>query len=97
MKKYFFLKLNPPRPTFAQDLNDDEKSIMQQHAAYWKSMMDKGLTVVYGPVMDPKGAYGIGIIEADSQQEVEGFIANDPANGLNQYEFYPMRAIVPDK
>lgn len=96
MKKHFFLKLNPPRPTFAQDMDDEEKSIMQQHVVYWRGLRDNGFALVYGPVIDPKGAYGIGIIEADSQEQVEEFIANDPANGLNQYEFYPMRAVLPD-
>ena len=97
MKQHFFLKLNPPRPTFAMDMSDDERAIMLQHVAYWKELTDKGVTVVYGPVMDPKGVYGIGIIAADSAEEVEKLIANDPANGLNQYEYYPMRAVMPGK
>ena len=30
---HFFLKLNPCRPTFTQDMNDQERAIMQQHVA----------------------------------------------------------------
>jgi hypothetical protein len=44
-KKYFALKLNPSRPDFAQTMTDEEKSIMQQHAAYWKNYMDQGKVV----------------------------------------------------
>jgi hypothetical protein len=34
-KKYFVLKLTPPRPTFAEDMTEEERTIMMQHAAYW--------------------------------------------------------------
>ena len=97
MKKHFALKLNPPRPTFAQDMNEDERAIMMQHVAYWRDLMEKGFALVYGPVLDPKGAYGLGIIEADSQEQVEEFIKHDPANELNWYECYPMMAVTPKK
>jgi hypothetical protein len=33
-KQHFFLKLNPPRPTFMLDMTADEKAIMQKHVAY---------------------------------------------------------------
>jgi hypothetical protein len=34
-------------------------------------------------------------VGVESEAERDALIANDPANGLNRYEFYPMRAIVP--
>ena len=93
-KKHFALKLLPCRPTFAQDMTPEERAIMQQHVAYWRDLMDKGKVLVFGPVMDPKAVYGLGIIEAESEEEVKDFIANDPATKINTYEFYPMRAVV---
>ncbi|MFI5138911.1 MAG: YciI family protein [Sphingobacteriales bacterium] len=93
-KKYFALKLIPCRPTFAQDMTDEERSIMQQHVVYWRGLMDKGMVIVFGPVMDPKGTYGLGIIAVDDEAEVRTFIANDPASKINTYEFHPMRAVV---
>jgi hypothetical protein len=96
-KKFFALKLNPSRPDFAQTMSDEERSIMQQHAAYWKDYMDKGKVIVFGPVLDPKAVYGFGILSVDEEQEVKDFIACDPANKINSYEFYPMLAIVPEK
>lgn len=95
-KKHFALKLVPCRPTFAQDMTPEERGIMQQHAAYWRDLMDKGMVIVFGPVMDPKAAYGFGVIEVDNEEQVHALIANDPASKINTYEFYPMRAIFKD-
>jgi uncharacterized protein YciI len=97
MKKHFALKLIPPRPSFGQDMTTEERAIMQQHIVYWRDLMDKGFVLVYGPVLDPKGVYGLGIIEAESEEQVNSFMANDPALQINTYEVYPMMAVVPAK
>jgi uncharacterized protein YciI len=95
-KQYFFLKLNPARPDFAQTMNADEQQIMLQHVDYWKDLMAKGKVVVFGPVFDPKAVYGIGVICAESEDEVKEFIAKDPATEINIYEYYAMRAVLPE-
>jgi len=92
-KKHFALKLIPCRPTFAQDMTPEERSIMQQHVVYWRDLMDKGMVIVFGPVMDPKAVYGLGVIEVDDEEQVRTFIKNDPATQINTYEYYPMRAV----
>ena len=97
MKKYFVLKLIAPRPTFAQDMTAEERAIMQQHVAYWKGLMDQGFVLAFGPVIDPNGVYGLGIVEVDNEEQVNSFIANDPAIEINRYEAYPMMAVVPKK
>ena len=89
----FFLKLNPPRPSFMKDMTDEERSIMKQHVEYWKSYVEQRIMIVLGPVMDPKGGYGIGIIRVKDEDELKLLISNDPANGLNSYEWHPMRAV----
>jgi uncharacterized protein YciI len=94
-KKYFMLRLNPPRVTFGQDMTMDEQAVMQKHIAYWTKLMNNGYAIVFGPVIDPKGVYGLAVITAESVEQVEVFIKNDPANGLNQYEYCPMIAVVP--
>ncbi len=96
-KKHFVLKLIPSRPTFAQDMTPEEKSIMQQHVAYWRDLMDKGKVLAFGPVIDPKGVYGLGIVEVDDEEEVTVFTTNDPAAKINSYEVYPMMAVTPKK
>ena len=96
VKKHFMLKLIPPRPTFAEDMTKEERDIMKQHAAYWKDKADRGIAIVYGPVFDPKGAYGLGIIEVDNEDQARTYAADDPAvrSGLNKTEIHPMRAIL---
>jgi uncharacterized protein len=97
MNQYFVLHLLPMRPDFAQTMNDEERTIMMQHVGYWTDLMNKGKVVAFGPVIDPKGIYGLGIISADNEQEVQDFIANDPAAKINKYEYFPMKAVVPAK
>jgi uncharacterized protein len=93
-KKHFALKLIPNRPTFAQDMTPEERAIMQQHSAYWRGFMEKGIVLVFGPVLDPTGVYGLGIIAAENEDQVKAFIAGDPAIAINTYEFFQMLAVV---
>jgi uncharacterized protein YciI len=96
-KKYFALYLRPSRPDFAQTMSDEERNIMYQHIAYWKEYLDKGIMLVFGPVMDPKETYGLGIVAVDSEEQLAGLIENDPAAKINRYEYHSMRAVVPAK
>ncbi len=93
-KKHFYLKLNPPRPTFIQDMTDAEAKIMREHGAYWKEFQNKGICIVYGPVFDSKGVFGVGILEVEDEAEVGNFVKNDPVikAGIGSYEVYPMKA-----
>jgi len=91
-KQHFYLKLNPPRASFTFDMTNDEKLVMQHHVSYWKPYVENGIVLVLGPVLDPKGGFGIAVIGVDDEMQLETLIANDPANGLNSYEIYPMKA-----
>jgi uncharacterized protein YciI len=93
---HFFVKLIAPRPTFAMDMNETEKKLMQEHVVYWKGRQDKGEVLVFGPVMDPKGPYGMGIIEVTDEAKARAFSAGDPVVKANigfACEIYPMRAV----
>lgn len=92
-KQQYFLKLNPPRPGFMMDMNETEKDIMQKHVAYWMGLLQEGIAIVFGPVMDPAGGYGAGVVSVNDEEQLKQLIANDPANGLNHYEYHPMRAV----
>jgi len=98
MKKYFLYKLIPPRPTFAQDMTDAEAKLMQQHVAHWKGLMDRGLVIVFGPVADPKGTYGVAILELEEEADANALGISDPTMKANvgfHFEVYPMdRAIL---
>jgi len=95
----FFLKLIAPRPSFAMDMNDREKKVMQEHFLYWKGRQDAGEVIVFGPVRDPKGSFGVGVIAADDEAAARAFSDNDPAikSGLGfACEIHPMRAVTRD-
>jgi hypothetical protein len=77
--KYFLYKLIPPRPTFSQDMTEAEGIIMQEHVAYWQDLADKRITIIFGPVLDPDGAYGIAIVEAKEEIVILEIGKNYPA------------------
>ena len=88
--------LLPSRPDFAQTMTDEERSIMEEHVTYWMEKMSQGKVVAFGPVLDPKSIYGLGIISVDDEQELKSFIEHDPAAKINKYEYFPMKAILAD-
>ena len=95
-KKHFMLKSIPPRQTFQQDMTEEERNIMKQHVAYWTDKADMGIAIVFGPVFDPQGGYGLGIVQVDNEEQVHDLIKDDPAvkSELMRTEFHPMRAIL---
>jgi uncharacterized protein YciI len=91
-KKFFLLKLIAPRPTFASDMTDAERRVMQDHGAYLKGYVDKGTVIVMGPVLDPNGSWGLAVVEAGSEDEVKSIIAKDPtvlSAGGFRWEIFP--------
>jgi uncharacterized protein YciI len=95
MKKYFLCKLIPPRPTFPQDMTDAEAKLMQQHVTYWNTLMDRGLVIVFGPVADPRGTYGLAILEL-KKEDANALGVNDPTIKANvdfHFEAYPMSTV----
>ena len=77
-KKYFLLELIPPRPMFAFDLNDEEKQLMAAHGTYWQPHIQRGIVVVFGPVLGKERSWGVAVVEADDEAAVRGIIENDP-------------------
>ena len=53
-----------------------------------------GIAIVFGPVMDPQGVYGIGMFQVQDEAEMRGLLEHDPANRLLRYEVLPMAAAV---
>ena len=52
---------------------------MGRHAVHWQPLVDSGQMVVFGPVLDDTGSWGLGVIEADNEEELRTHAANDPA------------------
>jgi uncharacterized protein YciI len=74
----FVFRLIPPRPKFANDMSDEERAIMGRHAAHWQPLIDAGQMVIFGPVLDSTGSWGLGVVEADDEDELGRFAATDP-------------------
>ena len=90
----FVFRLKAPRPTFALDMTDEEREIMGRHAAYWQPLVDSGQMVVFGPVLDAAGSWGLGVVEADDEDELRAFAAGDPVvtSGTAEIELGKMLA-----
>jgi uncharacterized protein len=74
----FVLRLIAPRPNFAQTITDAEREIMGRHAAHWKPYLDRGEMVVFGPILTDVDSYGLAVVEAEDEQALRAFAANDP-------------------
>ena len=91
--RVFLCRLLPPRSTFMQDMTGDERTIMQAHARYWQDKLAEGVAIAFGPVADPMGGWGLGILEVRDEIELNALQAADPAiesgRGFH-YESLPM-------
>ena len=70
---------------------------MGQHAAYWRDLTRAGTAVAFGPVVDPAGVYGLGVVRAADEQAARAIADADPvvrANAGFQVEIAPMMALV---
>src|SRR5262245_1892150 len=76
--KYYVFKLIPPRPTFMADMTPEERTLMQTHAAYWNDQLAKGTVIVFGPVADPAGPYGLCVVRLDDAAEPAALWREDP-------------------
>ena len=74
----FVFRLKAPRPTFALDMSDEEREIMARHAEHWRPWVESGQMVIFGPVLDGSGSWGLGVVEADDEEELRAFAAADP-------------------
>ena len=70
---------------------------MQEHADYWRSRVANDMAIVLGPVMDPAGAYGIGVIRASDETSARAMADNDPVIKARlgfRAEIHPMPSVI---
>jgi uncharacterized protein len=86
----FLFKLIPPRADFAQTMTADEQQAMAEHMEYWQQLLKDGRVVVYGPVADPEGVWGLGVLRASDRAEVLAIGERDPSvlAGVNTFEVF---------
>jgi len=89
----FFCKLIPPRNSFAQDLSVREAQLMRQHVEYWRSLPGSAKVVAFARVADPRGTYGLCIVEVEGEAEANKLTERDPvilASVGFRYEIHSM-------
>jgi uncharacterized protein YciI len=89
---YFVCKLIPPRPTFTSDMSEAEKATMSAHGDYWSDLLARRVAVLFGPVADPAGTWGLAVVESAAEAEVRALAEADPAvtSGVATCAVYPM-------
>jgi uncharacterized protein YciI len=85
----FVFRLKAPRPTFALDMTDEERELMGRHAAHWQPYIQSGQMVIFGPVLDATGSWGLGVVQAEDSDEEEllAHAAADPVVVSGTAEF----------
>jgi uncharacterized protein len=83
----FVLRLKAPRPRFAQTLTEAEREIMGQHAAHWRPYLEAGQMVAFGPVLTDDDSYGLAVVEAEDEETLREFAAEDPVVTTGTAEF----------
>ena len=92
---HFVFKLLPPRPSFRADITEEERALMDAHVTYWGDLVVRDIALVFGPVFDPAGIYGLAIAQADDEQDARLLSSRDPAIEAGQgfrYDIHPMQA-----
>jgi len=90
--KYYLCKFIPPRADFLPTMSPDEREWMRQHGLYLDQLMEQGVVVAHGPVMDPAGGYGVSLFRIADELDIAALTSADPIirNGVGHYEHHPM-------
>lgn len=85
---WYLIRLMPPRPDFASTMTAEEQAAMIRHVAYWRTHLEAGRALIFSPVADPAGDWGMGVLRAESTDQIAEIEAGDPAviAGIGRYE-----------
>ncbi len=95
--KYFICRLNAPRRTFPADITDRERALMQEHGRYWMPYIEARKVIVFGPVLDPAGVWGIAALELPDDDDPARYTSADPvilADAGFSYDIFPMASAI---
>ncbi|MFR9801651.1 YciI family protein [Pseudonocardia sp. RS010] len=75
-------------------MDERESATMTEHAEYWRGLLEAGRAIVFGPVADPAGTWGLGIVDGGSPDDARALGEADPAvvSGVARFEVLPMRS-----
>jgi uncharacterized protein YciI len=69
---------------------------MGEHVAYWQQHLEAGRVLIFGPVADRAGSWGLAVVAADDEDEVRTLGKSDPAvtSGICTFEILAMPGAV---
>jgi uncharacterized protein YciI len=93
----FLYRLLPPRPSFSDDMTPEEAEVMERHVGYWQDLIAGDVALAFGPVLDPNGPWGLGLLDLDDEDDARAIGQNDPAveSGTCRFEVVPMQLVRP--
>ncbi|MEV7398162.1 hypothetical protein [Aeromicrobium sp. NPDC092404] len=77
---WYLYRLTAHRPDFAETMSEAEMATMMEHVDYWRGPLADGRVLIYSPVADPERSWGLCVVRAESQAELEELRDNDPAH-----------------
>jgi uncharacterized protein YciI len=92
----FLLRIEPTRTGFTlQNMTAEEGRLAAQHAQYLKSLLDSGKLSLAAQVFDPKGLWGIVIVNASDRETAQALLDGDPMVKGNMFrgEVLPVRVV----
>jgi uncharacterized protein YciI len=77
--RQFLLRMEVVRSglTF-ENMTEEERNILTAHGAYWKSLFDEGKLTFAGQCFDPKGLWGVIVMNAPSAEAAAALMNADP-------------------
>jgi len=76
---HYLYRLKAHRADFAQTMTEAEMATMMAHVEYWRGPLAEGRVLIFSPVADPEHSWGMAVVQADSEAELEELRAHDPA------------------
>ena len=75
------------------DMSPEERRLMNEHIRATMQHFAAGKILIFGPVMDPNGVFGMAVFEAKNADELRQILDDDPPvkAGVVRYEIFPMQ------
>jgi uncharacterized protein YciI len=93
----FLLRIEPTRAGFTlQNMNAEEARLATQHVQYLTSLLDSGKLSLAAQVFDPKGFWGIVIVDAPDHEAARALLDGDPMVKAKMFrgEAIPLRVVL---
>jgi len=74
-----------------------EAEVMERHVAYWQDLLSREVALAFGPVLDPKDPWGLGLLDLEDEQAARSIGEADPAvdSGTCTYDVVPLQLVQP--